>query len=387
MEFKTLSELCDIVSGGTPSRSRMEFWNNGDIPWIKIGNLNGKYVEKADEYITKVGLENSAAKVLPKGTILYTIFATLGETAILSIDACTNQAIAGICIKDNLQVSTDYIYYFLKSKKKFVNNIGRGVAQNNINMSILKAFKVPLPEYSVQSEIVDILDKTVNIINMRQAELEKLDRLVKARFVEMFGDIKHVDCKFETRKLGEVASIGSSHRVFTTEFVDSGVPFYRGTEISDLSKGVKPKCTYYISEEHYNRIASDNTKPKIGDLLMPSICNKGQVWMVDTDEPFYYKDGRVLCISPNRKIFNTRYLECFMKEKTQEEYAKLGSGSTFAEFKIFLLRDIDILVPSIELQNQFATFVEQVNKSKVEVKKALDEAQLLFDSLMQKYFG
>ena len=365
MEFKTLSELCDIVSGGTPSRSRMEFWNNGDIPWIKIGNLNGKYVEKADEYITKVGLENSAAKVLPKGTILYTIFATLGETAILSIDACTNQAIAGICIKDNLQVSTDYIYYFLKSKKKFVNNIGRGVAQNNINMSILKAFKVPLPEYSVQSEIVDILDKTVNIINMRQAELEKLDRLVKARFVEMFGDIKHVDCKFETRKLGEVASIGSSHRVFTTEFVDSGVPFYRGTEISDLSKGVKPKCTYYISEEHYNRIASDNTKPKIGDLLMPSICNKGQVWMVDTDEPFYYKDGRVLCISPNRKIFNTRYLECFMKEKTQEEYAKLGSGSTFAEFKIFLLRDIDILVPSIELQNQFATFVEQVNKSKV----------------------
>ena len=111
MEFKTLSELCDIVSGGTPSRSRMEFWNNGDIPWIKIGNLNGKYVEKADEYITKVGLENSAAKVLPKGTILYTIFATLGETAILSIDACTNQAIAGICIKDNLQVSTDYIYY------------------------------------------------------------------------------------------------------------------------------------------------------------------------------------------------------------------------------------------------------------------------------------
>jgi len=114
LEFKTLSELCDIVSGGTPSRSRMEFWNNGDIPWIKIGNLNGKYVEKADEYITKVGLENSAAKVLPKGTILYTIFATLGETAILSIDACTNQAIAGICIKDNLQVSTDYIYYFLK---------------------------------------------------------------------------------------------------------------------------------------------------------------------------------------------------------------------------------------------------------------------------------
>ena len=154
------------------------------------------------------------------------------------------------------------------------------------------------------------------------------------------------------KKLGEVANIGSSHRVFTTEFVERGIPFYRGTEICELANGLKPANPYYISEKHYCNIANDDTKPQKGDLLMPSICNKGQVWMLDTDEPFYYKDGRVLCISPDRNIFNTKYLEYFMRAKTLVEYPKLGSGSTFAEFKIFLLKNIDVMIPPIELQNQ-----------------------------------
>ena len=89
--------------------------------------------------------------------------------------------------------------------------------------------------------------------------------------------------------------------------------------------------------------------------------------MLFRSEPFYYKDGRVLCISPNRAIFDSKYLEYFMRVKTLVEYPKLGSGSTFAEFKIFLLKDIDVLIPPIELQEQFADFVKQVDKSKVVV--------------------
>ena len=106
--------------------------------------------------------------------------------------------------------------------------------------------------------------------------------------------------------------------------------------------------------------------------------------MVDTDEPFYYKDGRVLCISPNRKLFNCKYLEQFMREKTLVEYPKLGSGSTFAEFKIFLLKDIEVLIPPIELQDQFAAFVEQTDKSKFEIKKAIENTSALIKSLMQQ---
>ena len=238
-----------------------------------------------------------------------------------------------------------------------------------------------------QRKIVDILGKVERIIEARTLEMEQFNILIRARFVEMFGNVDTGNYRYKTYKLGDVASVGSSHRVFTTEFVEKGVPFYRGTEIGELANGIKPTEPYFISKEQYNRLANDDTKPQIGDLLMPSICNKGQVWMVDTKEPFYYKDGRVLCISPDREIFDTKYLEYFMRVKTLVTYPKLGSGSTFAEFKIFLLKGIDVLVPPRNLQEQFADFVRQVDKSKAAIQKSLDETQLLFDSLMQKYFG
>ena len=138
MEVFRLGDICDVVSGGTRSRSNPVYWQDGTIPWIKISNIKGKYVSEADESITLDGLNGSSAKMLKRGTILYTIFATLGEVGILDIDACTNQAIAGITINHPDRILTDYLYYFLKSKKKYVNGIGRGVAQNNINMSILR---------------------------------------------------------------------------------------------------------------------------------------------------------------------------------------------------------------------------------------------------------
>ena len=262
-----------------------------------------------------------------------------------------------------------------------------GAAIPHIYFKDYQSEKLPVRDIQEQKQIADVLAKTDALIADRKAQLIKLDELVKSRFIEMFGDISTGVYNYETRKLGDVAFVGSSHRVFTTEFVDEGIPFYRGTEIGELANGIKPSDPYYISEEHYNRLASDESKPQIGDLLMPSICNKGQVWMVDTDEPFYYKDGRVLCISADRSIYNTKYLQYFMREKTQIEYPKLGSGSTFAEFKIFLLKDIDVLTPPMEVQNQFATFVEQTDKLKFEVKEALEKLEILKKALMQEYFG
>lgn len=234
------------------------------------------------------------------------------------------------------KISVRYLYYALRNCKPQFS----GTSIPQLTVPDIKKNYVNLFEIEEQERIADVLDKAQVIIDVRKRELEQLDDLIKARFLEMFGDITTGNYKYDTKMLGDVANVGSSHRVFTTEFVESGIPFYRGTEIGELANGIKPTELYYISEEHYNRLANDDTKPQIGDLLMPSICNKGQVWMVDTDEPFYYKDGRVLCISPDREIFDTKYLEYFMRAKTLVEYPKLGSGSTFAEFKIFLLKNI-----------------------------------------------
>ena len=282
-----------------------------------------------------------------------------------------------------------YIGHYFQSPKyrNTISEMAGGANINNIRNEHIDELDIAIVSEDEQEKIITELDAISSLISLRKQQLSKLDELVKSRFVELFGDVKTGVYKFETRKLGEVAIVGSSHRVFTTEFVEDGVPFYRGTEIGELANGIKPENPYRITKEHYDRLASDETKPQIGDLLMPSICNKGQVWMVDTDEPFYYKDGRVLCISPNRKLFNCKYLEQFMREKTLVEYPKLGSGSTFAEFKIFLLKDIDVLIPPIELQNRYAAFVEQTDKSKLAIHKSLDQLETLKKALMQKYFG
>lgn len=386
MKYK-LKEIFDLQMGKTPARNNDKYWNSKDYKWISIADLTStdKYINNTKEYISQSAVTESGIKIIPANTVVMSFKLSIGKTAILSEDMYSNEAIMAFHDKHVVELLPEYIYYLIKAKN-WNGGSNRAVMGQTLNKATLSEIEVYIHTIEEQRKIVKLMSSIEKVIDNRKEQLQKLGDITRARFVELFGDIKNNKSKFKTRKLGEVAIIGSSHRVFTTEFVDNGIPFYRGTEISDLSKGVKPNCIYYISEEHYNRISSDNTKPKIGDLLMPSICNKGQVWMVDTNEPFYYKDGRVLCISPNRDIFNTRYLEHFMREKTQEEYAKLGSGSTFAEFKIFLLKDIDILVPPIGLQNEFATFVAQVNKSKFEVQKALDKAQLLFDSLMQKYF-
>ena len=337
--------------------------------------------------------DNTGYKIIRRGQFTYRAMSDTGEFFPNMLE-CTDVGIVSPAypvfeiIKQD-QIVPEYLKYYFKSNR-FQNSIStfaQGSTRTSVKFGKLKKVSIELPEIKKQYQIIQTLDLLRTIINNRKKEVLELDELIRARFVEMFGNPATPGDKFKTCKLGEVADVKSSHRVFTTEFIDEGVPFYRGTEIGVLASGQRPEGPYRISMEHYLKIASDDSKPIRGDLLLPSICNKGQVWMVDTDEPFYYKDGRVLCISPNRSVFDPRYLQLYMKMRTEAEYPKLGSGSTFAEFKIFQLKKLEIDIPPMDLQNQFAEFVTQIDKSKATVQKALDETQLLFDSLMQQYFG
>lgn len=151
-----LGDICEIISGGTPSRDKIEYWHNGTIPWVKIADVKNNVVNQTQEFITELGLENSSAKIFKKGTLLYTIFATLGETSILNIDAATNQAIAALI--ETYDYDTKFLMYCLMSMKDYVNSLGRGVAQNNINQTMLKIFTIPLPPLKEQEYIVQTLD-------------------------------------------------------------------------------------------------------------------------------------------------------------------------------------------------------------------------------------
>ena len=386
MEKYKLGDICEIVSGSTPKTNIDEYWE-GTIKWITPAELNDDTYIITDSVrkITELAVKKTGLKSFPEGTVILSSRAPIGKVAIAGCEMYCNQGFKNlICSK---KINNKYLYWFLKGNTVFLNSLGRGATFKELSKSIVSNIEINLPDIVYQKKAVETLEKVSEIIALRKRELSSLDDLIKARFVEMFGNPATPGDKFKTCKLGEVADVKSSHRVFTTEFVAEGVPFYRGTEIGVLASGQQPEDSYRISMEHYRKIASDDSKPMRGDLLLPSICNKGQVWMVDTDEPFYYKDGRVLCISPERSVFDSRYLQFYMKLRTEAEYPKLGSGSTFAEFRIFQLKELEVDIPPMNSQKSFDLFADQVDKSKVAIQKALDKTQMLFDSLMQEYFG
>ena len=357
MEYTTIGESCSVVSGGTPSRTKNEYWIDGTIPWIKIGNIKSKYVNEYDELITEKGLNNSSAKLLEKGTILYTIFATLGEVGILDIEACTNQAIAGITINDS-RITTDYLYYYLKSKKDYVNNIGRGVAQNNINLTTLKKFEIPLIDINKQLKIVKALEKSEELIALKKKEIDDLDLLIKARFVEMFSNNNYPILKW-----CEVFNT-TTGRLDSNASVENGkYPFFT------CSKDIL-KIDSYAFDQKALLLAGNNAAGKYDVKYYSGKFNA-------------YQRTYVLGLKDNWSYQLFKYQ---LEDKlTYLQQQSLGGLTKYLTMKI--LEQLDFVVPPIELQNQFADFVKQVDKSKLAVQQSLEKTQQLFDSLMQEYFG
>ena len=335
MDEKTLGELCNIVSGGTPSRSNVEFWENGTIPWIKIGNIKGKYVQAPDEFITQKGLDNSSAKMLPKGTVLYTIFATLGEVGILNIDACTNQAIAGLTIKDEKQLNTDYLYYYLMSKKTYVNTVGRGVAQNNINMSILRSFKLPLLPICEQKKIVKILDKVNDLRNGYQLVISSLDNLIRARFVEMFGDPKVNPFGWDMTLVRDVVAsceAGWSGNGTQREKEDGEIAVLK---VSAVTKG------YFIPEECKVLDDQDTIKkyvyPQAGDLLFSRANTRemvGATAVITQDYPEHILPDKLWKIRFLGKA-NVWYMKYVLSsESIRSIFSSVSTGTSGSMFNV-----------------------------------------------------
>ena len=186
----------------------------------------------------------------------------------------------------------------------------------------------------------------------------------QSRFIEMFGDCKRNPKNWSVCNLEEIAQVGSSKRVFVEELKKSGIPFFRGTEVGALAEGKKIEPELFITEEHYQQLCLATGKPQIGDLLMPSICPDGRIWIVNLEEPFYFKDGRVLWLHDIKKEFNSVFLLYTLKDRIMTDYDSIASGTTFAELKIFSLKQCKVFNVPIELQNQFAAFVKQTDKSK-----------------------
>ena len=255
-----------------------------------------------------------------------------------------------------------------------------------IKFKALCQMRLKLPSLAVQEERLANLASIESQINQSRKAIEEFDQLAKSRFVEMFGDLEH-GYKCSSCKLESIAEVGSSRRVFKDELLSEGVPFYRGTEVAELSAEGSIKPNLFISKEHYERLIGSTGKPEIGDLLLPSICPGGQIWCVNTNAPFYFKDGRVLWIRPDRDAVDGVYLRHALSTMFQMSFSNIASGTTFAELKIFLLKELNVPLPELKDQKEFVSFASQVDKSRFIAQQQIQKLQMLYDSLAQDYFG
>ena len=284
--------------------------------------------------------------------------------------------------KENLDV--DYLCYSIMFYD--VLPLISGTTRAKLNKSALSKMLIPLPPLDIQKRIAAALDTANALIEKRKEQIEKLDLLIKSQFIEMFGDPVTNPKGWEKKHLEEIANVGSSRRVFVEELVNEGVPFYRGTEIGAMGTGESITPSLFITIQHYDRLKAVTGVPVIGDLLMPSICPDGRIWRVNTIDPFYFKDGRVLWVHFTEKSFDNTYLLYALKERIIAEYMNIASGTTFAELKIFSLKRVSVLLPPLVFQTQFAEFVQKVEAQKALLQKSLADMEQNYQSLLQKCF-
>ena len=382
-----LNELGEIITGNTPSKKCEEFWNSEDICFVKpdiISENEINVIRKSNEYISEEAREK--ARIVRKNTILVTCIGNIGKVGITTDgEFAFNQQINAII--PNGKINPKYLAYNLLFNKQRLVAIANAPVVPIISKSQFSEFSINIEKnIETQAKIVDILDRIPYIIEQRKKELCALDELVNARFVEMFGDPVANDKGWKTKPL---LDMGKCKNGMNFHYDDSGV------EISCLGVGDFKDLsvidnTKKLSIVSLNEMPSEEYLLKDGDIVF--VRSNGNKDLV----------GRSLAIYPGNlpttfSGFCIRYrihddeitvpylLRVLKMESMRKKMA--GRGANIQNLNQQILGTLVIPVPPIELQNQFVDFVRAIDKSKVAVQKASDETQILFDSLMQKYFG
>lgn len=365
---------------------------NGEVRLIQLADVgDGVFLNKSKRYLTIEKAKQLRCTFLKKGDVLVArmpdplgracVFPGLETPCVTVVDVC-------IVRPDPTYVFPDWLKYLINSSRfrQKINKFITGTTRQRISRGNLSRLSFNLPDIDSQKRVVKILDVADLLRRKRKDSIKLLDEYIKSVFLDMFGDLSNNEKGWKVNIIGNLCEVGSSKRVFVDELVENGVPFYRGTEIGVLSSGNVVNPTLFVTLEHYQALKKHTGVPTVGDLLMPSICPDGRIWLVDNDQPFYFKDGRVLWIHMRGFELNSIYLKYFLKEKFRKDYKSIASGTTFAELKIFALKDLAVLVPPIGLQNKFADIVQSTETLKLKMLEQSIEIDSEYEALTQKFF-
>ena len=380
-----LGEVCTIVSGSTPKTSVTSYWD-GNIKWITPAELNEDtfYIMDSVRHITEEGKEKTGLSYLPTGTVILSSRAPIGKTAIAGCKMCCNQGFKNLICSD--AVYNEYLYFFLKSKTDYLNSLGRGATFKEISKSIVESIEIPLPEVNQQKGIAEKFKKLEQLISLRKQQLTKLDELVKARFVEMFGSYPENENAYPVVNVSDIADAGvgvviKPAQYYVTE--ERGIKAFRSLNIGEMY--IKDSDWVYFSTEGNE----SNKKSQLheNDLLIVRSGAPGTSCVV-TKEFEGCNAVDVIIAHPNLSKVNPWYLCAYINYPHGKKQIEEGTGGAAQQhFNDGKCNNLKVLLPPLEPQNQFAAFVERVNQQKQVAQQSLEKLELMKKALMQEYFG
>lgn len=377
-----LGDVCTVISGSTPKTSVAEYWD-GDIKWITPAELNEDsfYLYDSQRHITELGKEKTGLSYMPIGTVILSSRAPIGKTAIAGCEMCCNQGFKNLICSDD--IFNEYLYYFLKGKTDYLNSLGRGATFKEISKSIVENIEIRLPALEEQKQIARQFGEIYRLISLRKQQLARLDELVKARFVELFGDTILNPFGWKKDLLGTVCDVRDGTHD-SPQYYESGYPLVTSKNVTG-GKIDLTDCSL-ICEADFKKI-NERSKVDIGDIIMPMIGTVGKPVIVDIEPNFAIKNVSLIKFKADSRVLNTYIRALLQSDYFDDAVLSKVRGGTQKFISLGDIRKLEVLVPPMELQEQFATFIKQTDKSKLAIQQSLDKLETLKRSLMQKYFG
>ena len=259
-----------------------------------------------------------------------------------------------------------YLYYLMEGYIEELRKQAVGGVIKYIKLGNLTDALIELPSIDEQKSIVEILVKAKGILEKRNDELNALDDLIKARFVELFGDPDNNEKKWDIDKLEHLCEVGSSKRIYQNEQSMEGVPFLRISDLVNRIDTGSKDCDLYIPIERFTELKEQGLVPRSGDILLTARGTLGRCYIVQSDDEFYFQDGMITWLSNYDKRITALYISyLFEMPGFRKQIDALQAGSTVAYMSIAMTKKLDVMVPPIELQNQFSDFVRATDKSKL----------------------
>ena len=374
-----LGEVCKVVSGTTPKSSCPEYWN-GTLNWVTPAELkdDSDIVYETERKITLRAVQDTGLKPFPIGTVLLSSRAPIGKVAISGTEMYCNQGFKNLVCSGSIY--NRYLYHFLKDKTEYLNALGRGATFKEISKDIVENIEIPLPPLETQRHIAAVLDKVSALIAKRRQQLDKLDELVKSRFMEMFGDPQSNPHGYQYAKLSDIATYFNGLTYKPENVAEEGTIVLRSSNIKnsqlDFADTVRVDCAIkkrLMVQENDILMCSRNGSAKL----------VGKVALIKgIQEPMSF--GAFMMIIRSQYF---GYLMTYFQMDAFRQQIKTGATTTINQITGRMLDDVTIPLPPMALVEQFAAFVAQTDKAKLAIQKGLEKLETLKKALMQEYFG